>query len=141
MAAASASWLNFLYASTIFAISSEVNLEVGTDTSLFAAFHSFFRVLMSERRSSRALLESFRLLRTILSSASGAKPDQEEVPEINEAGIVFMAALEGLGGEKALPALPSTDISKALVEHAQRLGQPGDDWRRFREITGEVEVN
>lgn len=71
----------------------------------------------------------------------GNTNSEEHVSHINEAGIVFMATLEGLGGEKALPAVASSDISKALVEHTRRLGNPGDDWQRFREITGEVEAN
>jgi len=70
-----------------------------------------------------------------------AKFDREKGTEFNEARIVLMAAMEGLGGERVLPARPGTEIAKALAEHTLRLGEPGDDWRRYREITGEVDVN
>jgi photosystem II stability/assembly factor-like uncharacterized protein len=58
--------------------------------------------------------------------------------EINEAEIVRMATLEGLGGKKPLP---DSDIAIGLMKHTERFGRHGDDWQRFYEITGEVEVN
>jgi hypothetical protein len=79
-----------------------------------------------------------RLADWLQSKVKHAQVDQKDVAEINEAGIVLMAATEGLGGEKAPP---SSDTTEAFMRHSQQFGELGEDWRRFREITGEVEVN
>jgi hypothetical protein len=46
--------------------------------------------------------------------------------------------LDGLGGER-MP--PNPDTSEAFMKHSKQFGELGEDWRRCREITGEVEVN
>jgi len=66
--------------------------------------------------------------------------DAAEIQEINEAAIVLMAALEGLGGAQAR-SHATPDVSRALDQHQSRFGEIGEDWRRFRDITGEIEVN
>jgi hypothetical protein len=98
-------------------------------------------IAMRWRKPSTQRAPFERIADWLQSKVKHAKVDREKVAEINEARIVFMAALEGVGGEQALPAHPSSDISIALAEHKLRLGDPGDDWRRYREITGEVDVN
>ena len=65
---------------------------------------------------------------------------------INEAGLVAMAALEQLGGDKAasnqdLPEEIHDEIAGAFLQHSRQLGNLRMDWKRFRESTREVESN
>jgi hypothetical protein len=69
-----------------------------------------------------------------------AKVDHEQAVAINEAEIVLMAAVEGVGGwMKAFNN--DADVKEALGKHGERFGQIRDEWERYRKITGEVEVN
>lgn len=63
---------------------------------------------------------------------------RDAVTEIDEAGIVRMAALEGIRGE--IPT-PGSDVVIAGMKHTEQFGESSLDWKRFREITGEVDVN
>jgi len=79
-----------------------------------------------------------RLGAWIESRIKHSQAQNQKVQEINEAGIVLMAALEPFGGKSASS---SEDISRALLRHSQKFGQLGEDWLRFCEITGEIEAN
>ncbi len=76
------------------------------------------------------------------------KGEPEQAAEINEAGIVLMAAIEGLGGPMNIiddfvrrSSEIDINLKTALNQHVTRFGAIGDDWKRYREITGEVDVN
>jgi photosystem II stability/assembly factor-like uncharacterized protein len=76
------------------------------------------------------------------------KADQEQAGEIKEAGIVLMAAVEGLGGPMTIidrvvstPNEKDIELGMALNQHVKRFGELAEDWKRYREITGEVEAN
>lgn len=76
----------------------------------------------------------------------GTSPEVKETAEIDEAGLVLMAALEEFGGERVASSENITEslhdeIASALLQHSHRLGASVTDWKRFREITGEVDVN
>jgi photosystem II stability/assembly factor-like uncharacterized protein len=77
----------------------------------------------------------------IQNKISRVKIAPAETSEIDEAGIVMMAAVEGLGGKKALADEKNDrDMIPALIKHHEKFGD-NVDWQRFREITGEVEAN
>jgi hypothetical protein len=60
----------------------------------------------------------------------------------NEAAIVMMAALDGLGGENVLRTSAAVPEAKdALAWHRDKFGTVDVDWKRYREITGEVQAN
>ncbi len=97
-------------------------------------------IAMRWRKPSSQKAPFERFVDWLQSKVKHAKVDQEDVPEINEAEIVRMAALEGLGGEQAIHR-DDISILESLMKHTRQFGELGEDWRRFREITGEVEVN
>jgi hypothetical protein len=71
-----------------------------------------------------------------------APEDAIDSNDSNEAGIVLMAALDGLGGERVSSSSNAwPEVQFAKDKHIKRFGASGTDWRRYREITGEVETN
>jgi len=80
--------------------------------------------------------EQKTLLQRLIEWRPRQRAVEEEPADINEPGIVLMAATEPLGGEHALNR---PDVVLYLAQHTRKWGKP--DWERFREINGEVEVN
>jgi hypothetical protein len=77
-----------------------------------------------------------------LTPAEKTSAEPQESADENEAAIVMMAALDGLGGENTLRTSAAVPEAKdALDWHRGKFGSVDVDWKRYREITGEVQAN
>jgi photosystem II stability/assembly factor-like uncharacterized protein len=90
------------------------------------------------------LLAHWRTLRRSGAETQTVNASSTQGTDMNEAGLVAMAALDGLGGENfdSRTQVAGVSVSYArsiLTDHVTRFG--GLNWARFREITGEVETN